>query len=56
MQIVVMAGGANDFVLPDPMPMDDYVAAGLTFLEQVLLGPLSRLSAAQLYAVNCDQS
>ena len=42
-QIVVMAGGANDFVLDEPMPLDEYLAAALSFIEEVLLGLLLHL-------------
>ena len=37
MQIVVYAGGANDFVLPQPEPEDDWVAANMEFLAEVNL-------------------
>ena len=38
-QIVVYAGGANDFVLPEPEPEDDWVNANMEFLAEVLATP-----------------
>ena len=37
MQIVAYAGGANDFVLPEPEPEDDWVNANMEFLAEVLV-------------------